>query len=195
MLAIKEPVGVVAAITPWNFPAAMIARKIAPALAAGCTVVAKPAEDTPLTSLALVRAGRGGGLPGRHDQHRHRLARAHAGGGRRVARRRARAQDHLHRLDAGGQAPGARLGRHAEEAVARTGRQRAVHRLRRCRPRRRGRGPDGVEVPQRRPDLRVPEPRLRAARRARPLRREARRARRRAEGRSGQPRRTRRSAR
>jgi succinate-semialdehyde dehydrogenase / glutarate-semialdehyde dehydrogenase len=45
MSAIKEPVGVVAAITPWNFPMAMIARKIAPALAAGCTVVAKPAED------------------------------------------------------------------------------------------------------------------------------------------------------
>lgn len=55
MLVVKEPVGVVAAITPWNFPLAMIARKIAPALAAGCTVVAKPAEDTPLTALALVR--------------------------------------------------------------------------------------------------------------------------------------------
>lgn len=50
----REPVGVVAVITPWNFPAAMIARKIAPALAAGCTVVCKPAEDTPLTSLALL---------------------------------------------------------------------------------------------------------------------------------------------
>jgi succinate-semialdehyde dehydrogenase/glutarate-semialdehyde dehydrogenase len=55
MLVVREPVGVVAAITPWNFPCAMIARKIAPALAAGCTVVAKPAEDTPLTALALVR--------------------------------------------------------------------------------------------------------------------------------------------
>lgn len=55
MLVLKEPVGVVAAITPWNFPLAMIARKIAPALAAGCTVVAKPAEDTPLTALALVK--------------------------------------------------------------------------------------------------------------------------------------------
>jgi succinate-semialdehyde dehydrogenase / glutarate-semialdehyde dehydrogenase len=55
LLVVKEPVGVVAAITPWNFPLAMIARKIAPALAAGCTVVAKPAEDTPLTALALVK--------------------------------------------------------------------------------------------------------------------------------------------
>ena len=63
MFALKEPVGVVAAITPWNFPAAMIARKIAPALAAGCTVVCKPAEDTPLTSLALVYLAEQAGVP------------------------------------------------------------------------------------------------------------------------------------
>jgi succinate-semialdehyde dehydrogenase/glutarate-semialdehyde dehydrogenase len=63
LLVVKEPVGVVAAITPWNFPAAMIARKIAPALAVGCTVVAKPAEDTPLTSLALVKLAEEAGLP------------------------------------------------------------------------------------------------------------------------------------
>jgi succinate-semialdehyde dehydrogenase / glutarate-semialdehyde dehydrogenase len=63
LFALKEPVGVVAAITPWNFPAAMIARKIAPALAAGCTVVAKPAEDTPLTSLALVKLAEEAGVP------------------------------------------------------------------------------------------------------------------------------------
>jgi succinate-semialdehyde dehydrogenase / glutarate-semialdehyde dehydrogenase len=63
LMVITEPVGVVAAITPWNFPLAMIARKIAPALAAGCTVVAKPAEDTPLTALALVRLAEEAGLP------------------------------------------------------------------------------------------------------------------------------------
>jgi len=63
MLAQKEPVGVVAVVTPWNFPAAMIARKIAPALAAGCTVVGKPAEDTPLTALALARLAEQAGLP------------------------------------------------------------------------------------------------------------------------------------
>lgn len=62
-MAVKEPVGVVAAISPWNFPLAMIARKIAPALAAGCTVVAKPAEDTPLTALALVRLIEEAGFP------------------------------------------------------------------------------------------------------------------------------------
>jgi len=63
MIAVKEPIGVVAAITPWNFPLAMIARKIAPALAAGCTVVAKPAEDTPLTALALAALAQEAGLP------------------------------------------------------------------------------------------------------------------------------------
>jgi succinate-semialdehyde dehydrogenase / glutarate-semialdehyde dehydrogenase len=63
MSAVKEPIGIVAAITPWNFPLAMIARKIAPALAAGCTVVAKPAEDTPLTALALAALAHEAGVP------------------------------------------------------------------------------------------------------------------------------------
>jgi succinate-semialdehyde dehydrogenase/glutarate-semialdehyde dehydrogenase len=63
LLVVREAVGVVAVITPWNFPAAMIARKIAPALAAGCTVLAKPAEDTPLTSLALVALAEEAGVP------------------------------------------------------------------------------------------------------------------------------------
>ncbi|KAA1011384.1 NAD-dependent succinate-semialdehyde dehydrogenase [Paraburkholderia panacisoli] len=63
MSAVREPVGIVAAITPWNFPLAMIARKIAPALAAGCTVVGKPAEDTPLTALALVHLAHEAGVP------------------------------------------------------------------------------------------------------------------------------------
>ncbi|CAA7624127.1 NAD-dependent succinate-semialdehyde dehydrogenase [Magnetospirillum sp. SS-4] len=59
----KEPVGVVAAITPWNFPIAMITRKCAPALAAGCTVVVKPAEDTPLSALALAELAGRAGMP------------------------------------------------------------------------------------------------------------------------------------
>ncbi|SAK90347.1 succinate-semialdehyde dehydrogenase (NAD(P)(+)) [Caballeronia calidae] len=63
MSAVKEPIGIVAAITPWNFPLAMIARKIAPALAAGCTVIGKPAEDTPLTALALVMLAHEAGVP------------------------------------------------------------------------------------------------------------------------------------
>ena len=59
----KQPIGVGAAITPWNFPAAMITRKIAPALAAGCCVVVKPAEATPLSALALAELGVRAGLP------------------------------------------------------------------------------------------------------------------------------------
>src|SRR5947208_9212592 len=59
----KEPVGVTAGITPWNFPAAMPTRKSAPALAAGCTMVLKPAEQTPLSALALAQLGREAGLP------------------------------------------------------------------------------------------------------------------------------------
>src|SRR5207245_4859607 len=61
LLAIKQPIGVCGAITPWNFPSSMITRKVSPALAAGCTVVIKPAEATPYSALALaelaVRAG------------------------------------------------------------------------------------------------------------------------------------------
>jgi succinate-semialdehyde dehydrogenase/glutarate-semialdehyde dehydrogenase len=63
ILVLREPIGVVATITPWNFPAAMIARKVAPALAVGCTVVAKPAEATPFTALALAKLGERAGLP------------------------------------------------------------------------------------------------------------------------------------
>ena len=63
ILALKQPVGVVAAITPWNFPAAMITRKVAPALAVGCTVVIKPSELTPLSALALARLAEDAGFP------------------------------------------------------------------------------------------------------------------------------------
>ncbi len=60
---IKQPLGVVAAITPWNFPSAMITRKIAPALAAGCTIVLKPSELTPLSAIALVELAELAGFP------------------------------------------------------------------------------------------------------------------------------------
>jgi succinate-semialdehyde dehydrogenase/glutarate-semialdehyde dehydrogenase len=63
IIVTKEPVGVCAAITPWNFPIAMLARKKAPALAAGCTIVAKPAEDTPLSALALAFLAAQAGIP------------------------------------------------------------------------------------------------------------------------------------
>jgi succinate-semialdehyde dehydrogenase/glutarate-semialdehyde dehydrogenase len=63
LFALKEPVGVCAAITPWNFPNAMITRKCAPALAAGCAVVVKPAEQTPLSALALAELAHRAGMP------------------------------------------------------------------------------------------------------------------------------------
>ncbi|MFZ7274178.1 NAD-dependent succinate-semialdehyde dehydrogenase [Avibacterium avium] len=63
LMAMKQPVGVVAAITPWNFPNAMITRKSAPALAAGCAVVLKPAPETPLSALALAELANQAGLP------------------------------------------------------------------------------------------------------------------------------------
>lgn len=63
IITIKQPVGVVAAITPWNFPSAMITRKVAPALAAGCTVVIKPAELTPLSATALAQLAHEAGFP------------------------------------------------------------------------------------------------------------------------------------
>jgi succinate-semialdehyde dehydrogenase/glutarate-semialdehyde dehydrogenase len=63
VLVLKEPVGVVAAITPWNFPNAMITRKCAPALAAGCTFVIKPSEETPLSALALAELAHRAGIP------------------------------------------------------------------------------------------------------------------------------------
>ncbi len=62
-IVLKQPIGVVAAITPWNYPVSMITRKIAPALAAGCTIVIKPAEDTPLCAIEMMKLIEKSGLP------------------------------------------------------------------------------------------------------------------------------------
>jgi succinate-semialdehyde dehydrogenase/glutarate-semialdehyde dehydrogenase len=63
MIVIRQPVGVVGAITPWNFPASMVTRKIAPALSAGCTVILKPASQTPLTAAKILRLAHKAGIP------------------------------------------------------------------------------------------------------------------------------------
>ncbi|MBV8662129.1 MAG: aldehyde dehydrogenase family protein, partial [Hyphomicrobiales bacterium] len=63
MVVVKQPLGVVAAVTPWNFPNAMITRKAGPALAAGCAFVCKPAEDTPLSALAIAELAERAGIP------------------------------------------------------------------------------------------------------------------------------------
>ena len=63
VLVLRQPVGVTAAITPWNFPAAMMTRKLGPAIAAGCTSIVKPASATPLTALEVVRCIEDAGVP------------------------------------------------------------------------------------------------------------------------------------
>ena len=69
-ITIKQPIGVVAAIAPWNFPIAMITRKVAPALAAGCTIVVKPADETPLCALAVAKLAHGRRRAAGRAQHR-----------------------------------------------------------------------------------------------------------------------------
>ena len=98
IVTLKQPVGVSGIITPWNFPNAMITRKVAPALAAGCTVVIKPSDFTPFSALALGGPGRARRHPGRRRQHRDRPAGRDR---RRADRQPGGAQDLLHRLDAG----------------------------------------------------------------------------------------------
>ena len=145
-----------AAITPWNFPTAMITRKAGPALAAGCTVVLKPASQTPFSALALAELAERAGVPKGVLQRRHRRSATAIGG--ELTAQPDRAQAVVHRLDRDRQAADGAVRRHGEEAVARARRQRAVHRVRRCRPRRGGRGRDRLEVPQHRPDLRLRQP-------------------------------------
>ena len=177
---IKEPIGVCAAITPWNFPAAMITRKCGPALAAGCTMVLKPASADAVFGAGAVRAGRARRRAEGRVLLRHRR--------RQRDRRRDdlepdRAQADLHRLDRDRQVADGAVRRHGEEGLAGTRRQRAVHRLRRRRSRDGGQGRDRLEIPQRRPDLRLRQPHPGAGRRLRRLRRAARRGGRRDEGR------------
>ena len=170
IVVLKQPIGVVAAITPWNFPAAMITRKVAPALAVGCTVVAKPAPETPLTALALGELALRAGMPPgvlnlvTGDAPRDRQGDVRPSRG---------ALDRLHRLDRGRQAADAPGGGHGEEGRARTWRQCAVHRLRRRPCRRGGRGRDRLEIPQHGPDLRLRQPHLCAGRDLRRFRRQA----------------------
>ena len=78
MITMKQAVGPAALITPWNFPSAMITRKLGPALAAGCTVVIKPSEETPLSALAICAIAEEAGVPpGRDYQHTHYHTHSH----------------------------------------------------------------------------------------------------------------------
>ena len=101
-LVLRQPVGVVGAITPWNYPVSMLTRKIAPALAAGCTIVLKPAEQTPLCAVEVFKIFDDVGLPAGVVNL---VTTARPGDRRRGAGDApARAQDHVHRLHRGGQA-------------------------------------------------------------------------------------------
>ena len=170
----REPVGVAGQIIPWNFPMLMVAWKWGPALAAGCTVVLKPAEQTPLTAPPDGRAGAGGRLPGGRDQHRPRL--------RRDRRRRPRrAHQGVDKIAFTGetddrQAHHEERRRHAQAGHARARRQEPEHRLRRRRPRRRRRRGDARPVPQPGPVLLRGQPAVRAGLGLRRVGREAGRA-------------------
>ena len=172
IVVIKEPIGVVACITPWNFPLAMITRKAGPAIAAGCTVVLKPASQTPFSALALAELAERAGVP--KGVFNVITGSAAEIGAELTSNPAVRKLSFTGSTEIG-KLLMAQCGEHGEEAVARARRQRAVHRLRRRGSRRRGRGRDRVEVPQHRTDLRLREPAARAGRRLRRVRRQARR--------------------
>ena len=167
---LREPVGVVGQIIPWNFPLLMAAWKLGPALAAGCTVVLKPAEQTPLSALRLGELVLEAGFPEGVRQHRHRLRRDRR---RRAGRAPRRRQGRVHRLHRGRQADRPGGGGQPEEGDPGARRQVAEHRVRR---RRHGDGDPGRgerDLLQPRPVLRG---RLAAVRREGVLRRGASRA-------------------
>ena len=167
-LTIKQPIGVVAAIAPWNFPIAMITRKVAPALAAGCTIVVKPAAETPLCALGHRQARARRRRAARRAQHRDHQGRC--GRGQGLLRRWPGAQALLHRLDRGRQDALPAMRRHGEEAHPRARRQRAARRVRRRRSRPGGGRCHGLQIPQCRPDLRLRQSHPGAIRHLRPLR-------------------------
>ena len=157
ILVLKQPIGVSAMITPWNFPNAMITRKAAPALAAGCHGGDQARRADAVLGARDGRAGRARRHPQGRVQRDHRRRADHWQGD---VRQPYGAQGLVHRLDRGGPHSDAPVGRHDQEALARTRRQRAVHRVRRRRSGRRGRRRDRDQVPQRGPDLRLRQPHL-----------------------------------
>jgi len=128
ILVMKQPIGVVAAITPWNFPNAMITRKAGPAFAAGCAMVLKPASQTPFSAIAIAVLAERAGLPAG-------LFSVVTGSAREIgADRQSRGtQAHLHRLDGNRRRTLQAVRADHQEAWPGTWRQCALHRFRRCR--------------------------------------------------------------
>ena len=136
----REPIGVTAGITPWNFPSAMPTRKSAPALAVGCTMVLKPAEQTPLSALAVAALAEEAGVPpGVFSVVTGDAEDAPAIGGEMTSNPLVRKLGFTGSTEVG-EAADAPVRGPGEEGLARARRQRAVHRLRRRRPRRGGPG-------------------------------------------------------
>jgi succinate-semialdehyde dehydrogenase/glutarate-semialdehyde dehydrogenase len=170
ILVLRQPIGVVAAITPWNFPAAMITRKAAPAIAAGCPIVVKPAPQTPFSALAMAELARRAGIPA--GVFNVVTGDAVAIGGEFTGNARVR------KLSFTGSTPvGKLLMAHGQEGGAGARRQCAVPGARGRRPGRGGRRRHRQQVPQHRPDLRVRQPFHRAFEGLRRLRRETHRGR------------------
>ncbi len=152
MTVLRQPLGVVGVITAWNFPAYNPARAWAAALAAGCTVVARASEFTPLTAMAMTQVLVGGRTAGRRAQSGQRGSRGHGAGDAGSSRV---PENQLHRQRARRKDPDGRRLAHGHAPVPRTRRQRAGDRVarRRSRPGRRRR--DHQQVPQQRPGVRV----------------------------------------
>ena len=170
ILVLKEPIGVFAAITPWNFPAAMITRKAGPGWAAGCTGVIRPASQTPFSALALAVLAERAGMPAGVCNV---ITGPSGETGDGTHLQPAGAQADLHRLHRGGRQAARAMRADDQEDQHGAGRQRAVHRVRRCGPRCGGDRRDGEQVPQHRPDLRLRQPHPGAGRRVRRVRRQA----------------------
>jgi hypothetical protein len=152
IVADKQPIGVCAAITPWNFPIAMVTRKVGPALAAGCPIVLKPAHATPLSALALAELAERAGVPAGV------FSVVTSASGRKVGGELTSnpiVRKLTFTLDRDRQSADAPVCGHDQKDVAGTRRQRPVYRVRRRRHRQRRRRRDGIEVPQYGPDLRV----------------------------------------
>jgi succinate-semialdehyde dehydrogenase / glutarate-semialdehyde dehydrogenase len=152
IIVLKQPIGVCAAITPWNFPAAMITRKAGSALATGCTIVVKPASQTPLSALALAALAERAEVP--KGVLSVVTGSASAIGGEMTSNPIVRKVTFTGSTEIGKKADGAeRI--NCEADVDGTRRKRALHGLRRRGHRSRSQGRDGVEIPQCRPNLRL----------------------------------------
>ena len=157
LVVIKEPIGVCAALTPWNFPAAMITRKAGPALAAGCTMVAKPASSTPFSALALAALAERAGIPGG-------VFSVLTGSSKEIGGEMTSNPDVRKVTFTGSTEVGRLLMKQSantdQEALAGAGRKCAIHCLRRCRSGCRGRRGDYFQIPQCRSDLCLRQPSL-----------------------------------